>query len=89
MNTAHRDVQYGEYFVKSYGWYESADAIFIAMEYAPLGDLESYLQTPFSAAEVRRIIYQILCSLLHMHSSGYTHRDLKPAVCTVSAGERC
>ena len=33
---------------------------------------------PFSEAQVRQWMYQILQGLEHMHSNGYFHRDMKP-----------
>lgn len=30
-------------FVKSFGWYENPSTLFVAMEYCPLGDMDSYL----------------------------------------------
>ena len=35
-------------------------------------------RSPFSEQEVRNICFQILTGLMHMHSKGYCHRDLKP-----------
>ncbi|XP_042514923.1 serine/threonine-protein kinase MHK-like [Macadamia integrifolia] len=35
-------------------------------------------QSPFSEAEVRSLISQVLQGLAYMHRNGYFHRDLKP-----------
>lgn len=35
--------QYECFFVKTFGWYETTSMLFIAMEYLPLGDMQSYL----------------------------------------------
>ncbi|KAK5676714.1 hypothetical protein LTS10_010477 [Elasticomyces elasticus] len=65
--------------VASFGWYETNDAILIAMEFVELGDLQSYLQSPFSERETQQIILQVLRGLTCMHAAGYAYRDLKPA----------
>ncbi|KAK5702478.1 Serine/threonine-protein kinase H1 [Elasticomyces elasticus] len=49
------------------------------MEYAELGNLHSYLRSPFSERDTAQIILQVLRGLLCMHAAGYAHRDLKPA----------
>lgn len=65
-------------FVKSFGWYENSESVFIAMEYFPLGDLQNYLSLPLSEEEAQRITSQILEGLAFMHENGFAHRDLKP-----------
>lgn len=52
------------------------------MEYFPLGDLDSYLQTSqqLPEADVQQVTFQVLEGLLFMHENGYSHRDLKPQV---------
>ncbi|KAL4878491.1 kinase-like domain-containing protein [Aspergillus karnatakaensis] len=63
--------EYRDYLVKSFGWYESDNCIFITMEYFEFGDLQKYLRVP----------------LPFMHQDGFTHRDLKPAnIFVVSRG---
>jgi serine/threonine protein kinase len=76
---AHKQ-QYEMCFAKSFGWYESDDCVFIAMEYFPLGDLQSYLSSPLSEKEAKQIASQILEGLSFMHDNGFAHRDLKPTV---------
>ncbi|VUC30519.1 unnamed protein product [Clonostachys rosea] len=71
--------KYSHCFVRSDGWYESKDSIFIVMEYMELGDLQKYLTRPFPEAEVQQIIGQLLEGLDFMHSSDFVHRDLKPS----------
>ena len=68
--------------MKSFGWYDSPEHLFIAMEYLELGDLKCYLdsQPPLSEYEAREITYQILDGLLLMHANNFAHRDLKPNV---------
>jgi serine/threonine protein kinase len=78
-------------FVDFIGWFQNDDAMFLAMEYMPLGDLEQHLQeianSPIhtgpllSEEEVQEISRQILEGLKIMHAEGFAHRDLKPQVC--------
>ncbi|KAL3464528.1 kinase-like domain-containing protein [Aspergillus heterothallicus] len=69
-------------FVKSYGWYQTAESLFIAMEYLELGDLQTYLsrdeQPPLAEYEAQDIAYQVLYGLREMHDNDFVHRDLKP-----------
>ncbi|CAG9984320.1 unnamed protein product [Clonostachys byssicola] len=76
--------KYVHCFVQSFGWYESEEAIFIAMEYLEHGDLQSHLVRPFPEDEVRDIVFQLLEGLSFMHENGFAHRDLKPANILVS-----
>ena len=76
--------QYADCFVQSYGWFESIDAVYIAMEYIEHGDLQKYLIAPFPESEVRVIVSQLADGLEFMHNNGFTHRDIKPAVCSPS-----
>ena len=75
-------MQYERCFVKSFGWYDSPEHLFIAMEYIELGDLKCYLdcQPPLPEHEAREITTQILDGLFLMHDNDFTHRDLKPSV---------
>lgn len=77
-------------FVDFIGWFQNDDAMFLAMEYMPLGDLEQNVQEienspthtgpPLSEEEVQEISRQILEGLKIMHAEGFAHRDLKPQV---------
>ncbi|KAF4626726.1 hypothetical protein G7Y89_g11431 [Cudoniella acicularis] len=77
--------KYRDYFVRSFGWYENENTVFITMEYLELGDLEGYLKTRLgvktrlSNAEARQIAQQLLEGLVFMHDNNFVHRDLKPA----------
>jgi len=77
-------------FVKSFGWYESPESVFIAMEYFPFGGLQNYLSSPLPEKDTQQITSQVLEGLSFMHDNGFAHRDLKPNVslflpCTVMA----
>jgi serine/threonine protein kinase len=73
-------LQYNSWFVKSFGWFDNTESIFIAMEYCPHGDLHHYLldQQELPVAEAQKLTYQILDGLHQMHENGFAHRDLKP-----------
>lgn len=73
-------IQYEHCFVKSFGWYDDKNSIFIAMEYLPNGDLHKYLGSPLLESEGQHIVSQVLEGLCFMHQNGFIHRDLKPAV---------
>ncbi|KAI1302523.1 kinase-like protein [Xylaria venustula] len=73
--------QYAPYFVRSYGWFENDESIFIAMEYFSLGDLRHFMdkQSKFSEEATQQIVRQLLKGVRFMHASNFAHRDLKPA----------
>ncbi|KAH7000892.1 kinase-like domain-containing protein [Ilyonectria destructans] len=70
--------RYAHCFVECYGWYESENMVFIAMEYIEYGDLQNYLNQPFSEAHAKVIASQLVEGLGYMHENGFAHRDLKP-----------
>lgn len=86
---------YTEFFVKLYGWYESAGSLNIAMEYCKEGDLNTYLENvgTLPESQVQEIASQILGALTLMHGTGFAHRDLKPAVSDIimenETGDAC
>jgi len=58
----------------------SRSKIFIVMEYASNGDLQSYLESKggkLSEDEARKIFRQMVEGLQYIHSQGFCHRDLK------------
>jgi serine/threonine protein kinase len=75
--------------VRSFGWYEDDANVFIAMEYFPHGDLQSYLLSPIPEGEVKEIASQVLEGLAFMHDNGFAHRDLKPTVSISSVTVSC
>ncbi|KAK4574843.1 hypothetical protein LTR86_001685 [Recurvomyces mirabilis] len=70
--------KYELFFVQSYGWYDTSDAVLIVMEFVQHGDLQQHLSSPLPEREAQQTIKQTLQGLKHMHDLGYAHRDLKP-----------
>lgn len=70
-------------FVKSHGWFEDDECLYIAMEYVTHGDLHKHMSasSPLPEEEVQVITYQLLEGLTCLHENGFAHRDLKPSVC--------
>ena len=66
--------------MRSFGWYETDEVVFISMEYLRLGDLERYLESPLPESEASTITHQLLEGLVFMHDNKFAHRDLKPRV---------
>jgi serine/threonine protein kinase len=64
--------------VKSFGWFENQDCIFIAMEYCRHGDLQHYLSRESSLPQslVQQIVHQMIEGLDQMHQNGFAHRDM-------------
>ena len=72
-------------FVDFFGWFRDGHNIFLAMEYIPLGDLETNIKAhsgKIPEIEARDITEQILLGLEIMHGESFAHRDLRPQVMT-------
>ena len=77
-------------FVAFLGWFQNENAMYLAMEYVPLGDLETNLQELEKSRnsgggvlpedEAKDITLQVLEGVKIMHAEGFAHRDLKPQV---------
>lgn len=52
------------------------------MEYIAKGDLQQHLRHPIPERETKMVAFQLAEGLEHMHTNGFTHRDLKPGVTT-------
>lgn len=67
-----------------YGWFETHETVFLSMEYIQHGDLENHIRPTLTENDTRQITSQLLDGLHIMHQNGFTHRDLKPAVSSLS-----
>lgn len=54
------------------------------MEYLEHGDLQKHLLRPIGEKEAKEITKQLVEGITFMHSEGFAHRDLKPAVSLLS-----
>ncbi|KAJ3318947.1 hypothetical protein HDV06_006936 [Boothiomyces sp. JEL0866] len=65
--------------IKIYQVIEAPEDIYVVMEYAPGGDLSTYvgIHGRLSEVEARRIFRQIISAIDFVHSSKVVHRDLK------------
>ena len=68
--------------MRTYGWFENSEAVFITVEYFPLGDLRRSMRAspPFPEPEAAEVVRQLIEGVRFMHESGFAHRDLKPGV---------
>lgn len=73
-------MQHDALFVQFFGWYESSNYVYIAMEYISHGNLRNYLEAERSEDEAKAITRQLLEGLVIIHQEGFAHRDLKPEV---------
>lgn len=72
---------YPKHFVQFFGWFESEEDMYFAMEYIKHGDLSKLINrnsTPIPESDVKSISRQILDGLKVMHDNDFCHRDLKP-----------
>lgn len=66
--------------MRSDGWFEDEDTVFITMEYIEHGDLQRHLTRCLPEVEALQVIAQVHEGLGYMHRNGFVHRDLKPGV---------
>ncbi|WQF89456.1 Putative serine/threonine-protein kinase, active [Colletotrichum destructivum] len=78
--------RYTPCFVQSFGWFEGPESIYITMEYIANGDLQQHLTQPIPERETKMVAFQLAEGLEHMHTNGFTHRDLKPGNILVVCG---
>ncbi|KAE8551676.1 hypothetical protein EYB25_005566 [Talaromyces marneffei] len=65
-------------FVELYGWYESDQFLYLAMEYLELGHIGMCYPDCMSELDVRIVAKQLLEGVAKMHEKGIIHRDIKP-----------
>ncbi|KAM7216897.1 putative serine/threonine-protein kinase [Rhypophila decipiens] len=72
--------EFDPHFVRTFGWFDDAASVYIAMEYLPHGDLYHHTQNmpPFSELEASKVVRQLIQGVQYMHDNGFAHRDLKP-----------
>ncbi|KAJ9646416.1 hypothetical protein H2199_002465 [Coniosporium tulheliwenetii] len=75
-------------FVDFHGWFETPEALFIAMEYFELGDLSRYVGEDITELDAVEVANDLLFGLKIMHSEGFTHRDLKPQSLPPKSGSK-
>jgi serine/threonine protein kinase len=73
-----------ERIVRLYETFETANTLYLIMEYAPGGSLEDYLKSmkangeeALSEDQARDIFRQLMTAVDHCHSRWVVHRDLK------------
>ena len=73
-------IQYENYFVKSFDWYNIDDKIFIILKYFEHDDMQQFFDTSLSKQKKQYFVHQIVEKLNFMHDKQFAHRDLKSIV---------
>jgi len=73
-------IQQSPWLVQMAYSFQDANFVYMAMEYAPGGDLRTLLSNncPFAEVEAKHYCAEMFCSVDALHKEGYIHRDLKP-----------
>jgi 5'-AMP-activated protein kinase, catalytic alpha subunit len=68
------------HIIKTYETFETADEIYVVLEYAQAGELFDYITEHgrLSEAEARRFFQQLISSIEGCHRKMVAHRDIKP-----------
>eukprot|EP01114_Cavostelium_apophysatum_P001792 TRINITY_DN11564_c0_g1_i1.p1 TRINITY_DN11564_c0_g1~~TRINITY_DN11564_c0_g1_i1.p1 ORF type:complete len:731 (+),score=239.96 TRINITY_DN11564_c0_g1_i1:286-2478(+) len=68
------------WLVQLYFAFQDVENLYLAMEYAPGGDFRSLLANigGFSENEAKIYLAEMVTAVGHLHTMGFTHRDLKP-----------
>ena len=72
-----------EIFANFHGWFEDSESVYLAMEYFKHGDLQTCMDEKIPEDQVKAITAQLLEGLKIMHENNFTHRDMKPQVCSL------
>lgn len=70
-----------KYVVRLDDFHSVDDLCYLAMEYAPYGDLRQYVESTggvLSPAQANTFLHQVLEALDFVHATGVIHRDIKP-----------
>ena len=70
-----------------YKTYETAETLYLIMEYVPGANLDEHLQRSkngsLSETEARAIFRQVVAAVDHCHRKWIVHRDIKVIICAI------